>query len=337
MIVVMKPEATKEDIKNVTEKLQSLGFKTHPIFGEVKTIIGAIGDKRVLKVINIATMPGVEALVPIMKPYKLAGRELKKDKTVINVGGVFIGGNEIIIIAGPCSVESRDMVITTAKAVKDAGARILRGGAFKPRTSPYTFQGLEEEGLKILAEAREITGLPFITEVMDTRDVGLVSDYSDILQIGARNMQNYRLLKEVGETKKPVMLKRNFSSTIEEWLMAAEYIMDGGNHDIILCERGIRTFETATRNTIDLTTIPIIHENSHLPVFIDPSHSTGLWKYVPDLCKGAVAMGADGLMIEVHPDPSNALSDGNQSLRPEKFAELIRQLKPLAEIIGRSV
>lgn len=337
MIVVMKPEATKEDIKNVTEKLQSLGFKTHPIFGEVKTIIGAIGDKRVLKVINIATMPGVEALVPIMKPYKLAGRELKKDKTVINVGGVCIGGNEIIIIAGPCSVESRDMVITTAKAVKDAGARILRGGAFKPRTSPYTFQGLEEEGLKILAEAREITGLPFITEVMDTRDVGLVSDYSDILQIGARNMQNYRLLKEVGETKKPVMLKRNFSSTIEEWLMAAEYIMDGGNHDIILCERGIRTFETATRNTIDLTTIPIIHENSHLPVFIDPSHSTGLWKYVPDLCKGAVAMGADGLMIEVHPDPSNALSDGNQSLRPEKFAELIRQLKPLAEIIGRSV
>jgi 3-deoxy-7-phosphoheptulonate synthase len=282
-------------------------------------------------------MPGVEALVPIMKPYKLAGRELKKDKTIINVNGVIIGGSEIIVIAGPCSVETRDMVIETALYVKNAGAKILRGGAFKPRTSPYSFQGLEEEGLKILSEARDITGLPYITEVMDTRDVELIAEYSDIIQVGARNMQNFRLLKEVGETKKPVMLKRGFASTIEEWLMAAEYIMDGGNHSIILCERGIRTFETATRNTIDLTTIPIIHENSHLPIFIDPSHSTGNWKYVPELCKGAVAMNTDGLMIEVHPDPSNALSDGNQSLRPDKFAELMKLLYPIAQTAGRSI
>jgi len=337
MIVVMKPEATKEEISAVTSKLKVLGFKTHPIYGEVKTVIGAIGDKRILKETALATMPGVEALVPIMKPYKLAGRELKKDKTIIDVNGVLIGGKEIVVIAGPCSVESRTITIKTAVEVKKSGAKILRGGAFKPRTSPYSFQGLEEEGLKILSEARDITGLPYITEVMDTRDVELVSQYSDMLQLGARNMQNFRLLKEVGETKKPVMLKRNFSCTIEEWLMAAEYIMDGGNHDIILCERGIRTFETATRNTIDLTTIPIIHENSHLPVFIDPSHSTGLWRYVPELCKGAVAMGADGLMVEVHPDPSNALSDGNQSLRPEKFNEMMEFLKPLAELTGRSI
>lgn len=337
MIVVMKPEATKEEIKDVMDKLTTLGFKTHPIYGEVKTVIGAIGDKRVLKSTSIAIMPGVEALVPIMKPYKLASRELRKDKTVIDINGVKIGGSEIIIIAGPCSVESKDTMIKTAVSVKESGAKILRGGAFKPRTSPYSFQGLEVEGLKILSEARDMTGLPFITEVMDTRDVELVARYSDILQLGARNMQNFRLLKEVGECKKPVMLKKGFASTIEEWLMAAEYIMDGGNHDIILCDRGIRTFETATRNTIDLTVIPIIHESSHLPIFIDPSHSTGLWKYVPELCKGAVAMGTDGLMIEVHPDPPNALSDGNQSLRPDKFAELMGQLVPLAKLFERSI
>ena len=333
----MRPGATKEEIKNVTERLQKLGFKTHPIYGEVKTVIGAIGDKRILKTTGLATMPGVEALVPIMKPYKLAGRELKKDKTIIKVRDVVIGSKEIIVIAGPCSVESRDLFIESALAVKRAGAKILRGGAYKPRTSPYSFQGLEEEGLKILSEARDMTGLPFITEVMDTRDVELIVDYSDIIQIGARNMQNYRLLKEVGEARKPVMLKRGFAYTIEEWLMAAEYIMDAGNHDIILCERGIRTFETATRNTIDLSIIPIIHEISHLPIFIDPSHSTGLWRYVPELCKGAIAMNTDGLMVEVHTDPSNALSDGNQSLRPEKFQQMMNHLQPLAELAGRSI
>lgn len=337
MIIVMNQNATREQIDNIEKKLSELGFKTHPIFGEVKTVIGAIGDKRHLNTQLISSMPGVENLVPIMKPYKLAGKELKQVPTVIEVGDVKIGGDEITIIAGPCAIEDESSFIQTAEKVRDAGAKILRGGAYKPRTSPYAFQGLEEDGLKIMASAREATGLKLVTEVVDPRDVEKVDSYVDILQIGARNMQNYRLLKEVGMYNKPVLLKRGLSATIEEWLMAAEYIMAEGNKDIILCERGIRTFETATRNTIDMSAIPVVKENSHLPILIDPSHATGSWKYVGALCKGAIATGADGLIIEVHHDPANALSDGPQSLRPLKFSQLMKELYPVASAVGRKM
>lgn len=337
MIIIMSHNATREQIDNVERKLSSLGFKTHPIFGEVKTVIGAIGDKRQLNTQIITSMPGVENLVPIMKPYKLAGRELKQVPSIIQVGDVKIGGEEIVVMAGPCAIESEEGYIETAKKVKEAGARILRGGAFKPRTSPYAFQGLEEDGLKILAAAREVTGLKIVTEVMDTRDVELVTSYTDILQIGARNMQNFRLLQEVGMSRKPVLLKRGLSATIEEWLMAAEYIIAGGNQNVILCERGIRTFETATRNTIDLGSIPVIKEQSHLPIVVDPSHATGAWKYVGALAKGAVATGADGLIIEVHLDPATAMCDGPQSLKPSKFAQLMKELAPVAKAVGRTL
>lgn len=337
MIIIMSANATKEQIDNVEQKLASLGFKTHPIFGEIKTVIGAIGDKRLLNTHQISLMPGVENLVPIMKPYKLAGKELKQNPTVVQVGDVEIGGKEIVVMAGPCAIENEETFIETAMKVKEAGARIIRGGAFKPRTSPYSFQGLEEEGLKIMALARELTGLKVVTEVVDTRDVELVSHYSDIIQIGARNMQNFRLLQEVGNTKKPVLLKRGLSATIEEWLMSAEYIMASGNQNVILCERGIRTFETATRNTLDLSAIPVTKELTHLPIVVDPSHGTGTWKYVSALSKGAIATGADGLIIEVHLDPANALSDGPQSLRPTKFAQIMKELEPVARAVGRTL
>jgi len=337
MIVVMSRNATKEEINNVEKKLSELGFSTHPIYGEVKTVIGAIGDKRYLNTHEITSMPGVECLVPIMKPYKLASRELQQNNTIIDVGGVKIGGSNIVVMAGPCAIESADTFLETAVKVKEAGARILRGGAFKPRTSPYSFQGLEEDGLKILAEAREVTGLKIVTEVVDTRDVELVNSYADILQIGARNMQNFRLLREAGMTTKPVLLKRGLSATIEEWLMAAEYILAAGNPNVILCERGIRTYETATRNTIDMSAIPVIKELSHLPIVVDPSHATGMWKYVGALAKGAVATGADGLIIEVHSNPASALSDGPQSLRPEKFAQLMKELQAVAAAVGRNI
>lgn len=337
MIIIMNQNATKEQIDNVESKLSALGFRTHPIFGEIKTVIGAIGDKRLLNTHSIASMPGVENLVPIMKPYKLAGRELKQSPTVIDLGNVQIGGNEIVVMAGPCAIEDEETFLETARKVKDAGARIIRGGAFKPRTSPYAFQGLQEDGLKIMAAAREATGLKIVTEVVDTRDVELVASYSDILQIGARNMQNFRLLKEVGSYNKPVLLKRGLSATIEEWLMAAEYIIAEGNPNVILCERGIRTFETATRNTIDLSAIPVVKDLSHLPIVVDPSHATGSWKYVDALSKGAIATGADGLIIEVHLNPANALSDGPQSLKPEKFTKLMEELAPVAKAVGRSI
>jgi len=337
MIIVMSATATKEQINSVENKLSELGFKTHPIFGEVKTIIGAIGDKRLFDTFSISTMPGVESLVPIMKPYKLASRELKIGQTIVEVGDVKIGGTEIIVMAGPCAIESEESFIDTAFKVKEAGAKILRGGAYKPRSSPYAFQGLEEDGLKIMSAAREATGLKLVTEVIDTRDVELVCSYVDIMQIGARNMQNFRLLKEVGMTKKPILLKRGLSATIEEWLMAAEYIMAEGNPNIILCERGIRTYETATRNTIDLGAIPVIQELSHLPIIVDPSHALGSWKYVGALSKGAIATGADGLIIEVHSDPCAALCDGPQSLRPSKFLQLMKELKPVAKAVGRSL
>lgn len=337
MIVVMKSGASMEQISNVEKKLSELGFNTHPITGEIKTVIGAIGDKRLLNKELIASMPGVECLVPIMKPYKLAGRELKQTPTIVSVGEAHIGSNEITVIAGPCAIEDEKTFIGTALKVKEAGAKLLRGGAYKPRTSPYAFQGLEEDGLKIMASARDATGLKLVTEVVDTRDVELVSSYVDVIQIGARNMQNFRLLKEAGMSGMPVLLKRGLSATIEEWLMAAEYIMAEGNTNIILCERGIRTFETATRNTLDLSSIPVIKELSHLPIIVDPSHATGSWKYVGALSKGAVATGADGLIIEVHSDPSSALCDGPQSLRPELFANLMQELKPIAHAVGREM
>jgi len=337
MIIVMNQNATKEQINQVEKKLVSLGFKTHPIYGDIKTVIGAIGDKRLLDPQVITSMPGVENIVPIMKPYKLISRELKQTKTVIKIDDISIGGDEIILMAGPCAVENEQDIFETAQKVKAAGAKILRGGAYKPRTSPYSFQGLQEEGLKMLSRAGRNSGLKIVTEVVDTRDVEIVAEHSDILQIGARNMQNFRLLLEVGKTNKPVLLKRGLSATIEEWLMAAEYIASEGNPNIILCERGIRTFETATRNTIDISAIPVVRELSHLPIIIDPSHGTGTWKYVDSISKAAIAAGADGLMIEVHNNPEMALSDGPQSLKPEKFAKLVEELRPIAEAVNKRI
>jgi 3-deoxy-7-phosphoheptulonate synthase len=337
MIVVMRPNATREQIKNVEERLIEFGFKTHPIYGEEKTVIGAVGDKKILSTEALITFPGVEKIVPIMKPYKLVSKELKQTKTIIRVGEVEIGGDQLVVMAGPCAVESPEQLLTAAHQVKKAGAKILRGGAFKPRTSPYAFQGLEEEGLKMLARAREETGLLVVTEVVDPRDVELVAQYADLIQIGARNMQNFRLLQEAGAAGKPILLKRGLSSTIEEWLMAAEYVMDTGNEQVILCERGIRTFETATRNTLDLSAVPVAQENSHLPILVDPSHSTGSWKLVASMSKAAIAAGADGLLIEVHPDPSRALCDGPQSLTPEKFMDLMEKLLPIAQAVDKKI
>jgi 3-deoxy-7-phosphoheptulonate synthase len=331
----MQNGATKKEIHDVEYKLEILGFKTHPIYGEIKTVIGAIGDKRLLDTNEIIQMSGVENIVPIMKPYKLAGKELHHEPTIIKIDDLTIGGDNIVVIAGPCAIEGKIDFLEAAKLVKISGAHILRGGAYKPRTSPYSFQGLEKEGLEILKMAGEETGLKLVTEVVDTRDVELVSKYVDIIQIGARNMQNYRLLKEVGASKTPVLLKRGISATIEELLMAAEYIMSEGNKNIILCERGIRTYETATRNTLDISAIPVLKEKSHLPVIVDPSHAAGTWKYVPSLSKAAIAAGADGLIIEVHQNPKLAMSDGSQSLRPDKFTELMQELQIVAKAVGR--
>lgn len=336
MIVVMTPSATEDQIRRVEERLVELGFKTHPIYGQEKTVIGAIGDKKVLSMEAIITLPGVERIVPIMKPYKRVGRELKPIKTVVKVGDVEIGGDNVVVFAGPCAVESLDQMLEAAKAVKAAGAHILRGGAFKPRTSPYAFQGLEDEGLAYLVEARKVTGLPIVTEAVDPRDVELVAEHADMIQIGARNMQNFRLLKEVGMTGKPVLLKRGLAATIEEWLMAAEYIMDAGNDQIVLCERGIRTYETSTRNTVDLSAVPVVQENSHLPVIVDPSHGTGIWKLVTPMARAAVAVGADGVMVEVHPSPATALCDGPQSLNLENFAHLMTEVNKIAAAMGRN-
>lgn len=336
MIVVMTPSATEEEIRRVEERLVELGFKTHPIYGQEKTVIGAIGDKKVLSLEAIITLPGVERIVPIMKPYKRVGRELKSTKTVVKVGDVEIGGDNVVVIGGPCAVESLDQMLAAARAVKAAGGHILRGGAFKPRTSPYAFQGLEDKGLEYLVEARKVTGLPIVTEAVDPRDVELVAEYADMIQIGARNMQNFRLLKEVGMTGKPILLKRGLAATIEEWLMAAEYIMDAGNDQIVLCERGIRTYETSTRNTVDLSAVPVVQENSHLPVIVDPSHGTGIWKLVIPMARAAVAVGADGVMVEVHPSPATALCDGPQSLNLENFTHLMEEVNKIAAAMGRN-
>ena len=337
MIIVMKAGANQKHIEEVEKRLQGLGFQTHPIYGEVKTVIGAIGDKRLVKAHSIIHMEGVENIVPIMSHYKLVGRELIHENTIVDAGGVPVGGKELVVMAGPCAVESEEQLMEAAVKIKETGAKILRGGAFKPRTSPYSFQGLEEEGLKLLAQVGKSTGLRIVTEVVDTRDVELVSQYVDILQVGARSMQNFRLLSECGKSGKPVLLKRGLSATIEEWLMAAEYILSAGNPDVILCERGIRTFETATRNTLDINAIPVVKELSHLPIIVDPSHATGNWRWVEAAAKASIAAGADGLMIEVHPDPSHASSDGEQSLKPEKFAEMMVGLKPIAQAVNREI
>ncbi len=336
MIFVMKKDATEREIEDVIELIKKHGLKPHLSRGEERTIIGAIGDESVIRNLPFESFPGIEDAVPILKPYKLVSRDFQSADTVIDVDGIRIGDKNIVVVAGPCAVENREILLETAKAVKDFGARFLRGGAFKPRTSPYSFQGLGEEGLKLLYEAKKEYGLPIVTELMDPRDMDLLYKYADIFQIGARNMQNFRLLLEVGKIDKPVILKRGLSSTINELLMAAEYIASEGNRKIILCERGIRTFETATRNTLDLSAVPLIKKLSHLPVFVDPSHGTGHWHLVAPMSLAAIASGADGLMLEVHPQPDKALSDGSQSLKPKKFAQLMDQIKKVAEIIGRS-
>ncbi len=339
MIIVMKAGAVKKERDEVLKRIKELGYKPHVIHGTTRDVIGAIGDERGKLVLqSIESMHGVESVLPILQPYKLASKEVKKNPSLISVTDtVAIGGKEIIVMAGPCSVESEQQIIESAIAVKQAGAQMLRGGAFKPRTSPYSFQGMEEEGLKLLSKAREVTGLPFVTEVVNPETVELVADYADILQIGARNAQNFALLKKVGQIKKPVLLKRGMSMTIQEFLMSAEYIMSEGNQAVILCERGIRTFETATRNTLDLSAIPVLKERTHLPVFADPSHGTGNHHYVAAMSFAAVAAGADGLIIEVHPDPEHATCDGPQSLKPAKFALLMEKLKLFAEAADRTL
>jgi len=339
-IIVLKPGATEAQLKHIVKKLESRGLQTNISKGTERTIIGVIGDTSKIteeEENGISIMPGVEDVMRILKPYKLASREFKADNTVINVKGRVIGGKKIQVIAGPCAVENKTMLMSIAEKVKAAGASFIRGGAFKPRSSPYSFQGLGEEGLKYLADAREKTGLPVVTELMDPRDMEVISKYADIIQIGARNMQNFRLLLEVGTGKKPVLLKRGLSSTIKEWLMAAEYIMSRGNHKVILCERGIRTFETATRNTLDLSAVPVLKKLTHLPVVVDPSHGVGKWDLVAPMAKAAVAAGADGLLIEVHTNPEEALSDGEQSLRPDDFKKLMKELKPIAKAVGREI
>jgi 3-deoxy-7-phosphoheptulonate synthase len=332
MIVVMKAGAATRDRDAVTERIRTLGYTPHIIHGTTRDVIGAVGDERGKSVLqSIESMHGVESVVPILQPYKLASKEVKKEASVVQISDTLaIGGKELVVMAGPCSVESEQQIIQTAQAVKAAGAQMLRGGAFKPRTSPYSFQGLEEEGLKLLAKARELTGLPFVTEVIDPETVDLVASYSDMLQIGARNAQNFALLKKVGQIKKPILLKRGMSMTIQEFLMSAEYIMSEGNQSVILCERGIRTFETATRNTLDLAAVPVLKAKTHLPIVIDPSHATGNYHYIAPMSYAAVAAGADGLIIEVHPDPEHASSDGPQSLKPKKFAALMEKLKLFA-------
>ena len=337
MIIVLKPEATESQIKHIVEKVKALGLKPMISKGVERTIIGLIGEEDVLRSTPLDVFPGVEKVMSILAPYKLVSREFKHENSVINAGKIKIGGKKIAVMAGPCSVENREMLLRIAKDVKKAGASILRGGAFKPRTSPYSFQGLGEEGLKYLKEAREKTGLPVVTEIMDIRDLDLIEKYVDILQVGARNMQNFNLLKEVGLSKKPVLLKRGISSTIIELLMSAEYILSNGNFNVMLCERGIRTFEDQTRFTLDLSAIPVLKKLTHLPVIVDPSHAAGKWGYVPALSKAAIAAGADGLMVEVHPRPEEAFSDGAQSLMPDNFDKMMKDLKAVAKAVGRDI
>jgi 3-deoxy-7-phosphoheptulonate synthase len=335
MIVIMERRATPQQIEHVVARVEELGFRAHLSQGEERTIIGVIGDERPLSVESLEVLTGVERVVPVLHPFKLASRDFKPDNTVVRVNGASIGGDEVTIIAGPCAVESREQIFETAWAVKEAGAKILRGGAFKPRTSPYTFQGLGVPGLELLAEVRETVGIPVVTEVMSEADIEVVCEHSDVLQIGARNMQNYSLLQAVGKATKPVLLKRGMMSTIHEWLMSAEYVLSNRNYNVILCERGIRTFETATRNTLDINAVTVARQLTHLPVIVDPSHATGKTNLVGAAAKAAIAAGADGLIIEVHPSPERAMSDGAQSLKPEAFAKLMHELRQIAVAVGR--
>ncbi|ACL67520.1 phospho-2-dehydro-3-deoxyheptonate aldolase [Anaeromyxobacter dehalogenans 2CP-1] len=337
MLVVMQPHAGQPEIDAVIEKIRSLGLTAHPIPGAQRVAIGITGNKGGLEPELFTTLPGVADAIRVSQPFKLVSREVKEEDTVIDVGGVPLGGTALAVMAGPCSVESRGQLLEAAHAVKAAGARFLRGGAFKPRTSPYEFQGLGEEGLKLLAAAREETGLKVVTEVMDVEHLDMVADYADVLQIGARNMQNYSLLRQLGRVRRPILLKRGPSATIKEWLMAAEYVVSEGNYQVALCERGIRTFETMTRNTLDLNAVPILKALTHLPVIVDPSHGIGLRAHVPAMARAGIAAGADGIIVEVHPRPEKALSDGQQSLTPAEFDELMRQVRVIAGAVGRGV
>ncbi len=339
MIVVMKSGASPEQIQKAKTLMVELGYQPHPIEGLLRTVIGAIGDERGKPedVEALSILEGVEKVIPILPAHKIASREFKPENTTIKVRDVVVGNNKIPVIAGPCSVESEEQLMEIAHSIKESGATMLRGGAYKPRSSPYTFQGMGIEGLKLLAQAREETGLPIVTEILDPHDLDSVVQYADVLQIGARNSQNYALLKEVGKSKKPVLLKRGMSTTIKEFLMCAEYILAEGNEDVMLCERGIRTFETATRNTFDLNAIPVLKEKTHLPVIADPSHGTGYWQYVTPMTLAAIAAGADGVIIEVHNNPEVAVSDGGQSLKPHKFKALMEKASSVAKAIGREL
>jgi 3-deoxy-7-phosphoheptulonate synthase len=337
MMIIMSTEASTEQVASVVARIEEQGLHAHLSQGEERTIIGVVGDIRQVNREQFTMMAGVDHIVSISRPYKIASREFIPNDSVFSIDGVTVGGKELVIVAGPCSVEDRVQMLEVAHAVREAGAHALRGGAYKPRTSPYAFQGLGEEGLELLAEAREATGLPVVTEVMATEMVPLIARYADVLQIGARNMQNFSLLHAAGESQKPVLLKRGMSATIEEFLMAAEYVLSHGNRRVMLCERGIRTFETATRNTTDINAIPVLKSLTHLPLILDPSHSTGHSQFVLPIARAAIAAGADGLIVEVHPDPTHALSDGGQSLKPEQFAEMVQQVKAIGEVVGRKV
>jgi 3-deoxy-7-phosphoheptulonate synthase len=337
MIIIMKHNATTSEVANVAARIEQMGCQAHLSEGSERTIIGVIGNGRPIDRAQIEMMVGVERTVPVLRPFKLASRDFHPMDSVFPINGVSIGGKQIIVMAGPCAVESREQLMETAEAVKAAGAQVLRGGAFKPRTSPYSFQGLGEEGLRLLVEAKNSTGMPIITEVMSPEQVPLVTTYADILQIGARNMQNYALLHAVGEAQRPVLLKRGMMSTIEELLMSAEYILSHGNQRVILCERGIRTFETYTRNTLDISAVPLLKQLSHLPVVVDPSHGTGHWNLVAPVARAAIAAGADGLIVEVHPRPEEAMSDGAQSLKPARFVELLESLRMIALAVDRTL
>ncbi|GIW79492.1 MAG: 3-deoxy-7-phosphoheptulonate synthase [Gemmatales bacterium] len=337
MIIVLKPHSTKEQIDHILERIEELGFKAHVSQGELRTIIGVIGDENKLQAEPLAAIPGVEQVLPILKPFKLASREFHENDSVIKLNGVRIGGGALGMIAGPCAVESEEILDEIARKVKAAGANILRGGAFKPRTSPYSFQGLGEEGLKILRAVGDRYQMPVVTEVMNPRQIDLVCQYADMLQIGARNMQNFDLLKEVGQTNKPVFLKRAMSATVKDLLMSAEYIMAAGNHQVVLCERGVRSFEDSTRNMLDMSAVPNVKVQSHLPIIVDPSHATGRPDLIPAMARAAVAAGADGVHIEVHSCPEKALSDGPQALLPDQYASLMTELKQLAEVMHRVI
>ncbi len=335
MLVVMRQDATEAEVRGVEAAIEARGFKAHPIPGAQRTAIGITGNKGAFEAPVFEALPGVLEVIPVSHAYKLVSREVKPDDTVVSIGGVSIGGETLAIVAGPCAVESLEQMLTVARAVKAAGAHLLRGGAFKPRTSPYSFQGLGEEGLKILAAAREETGLPVVTEAMDLEGLDLVERYADAIQIGARNMQNFSLLKRAGRARKPVILKRGMSATLEEFLMSAEYILSEGNYQVVLCERGVRTFSDFSRNTLDLAIVPAVKKISHLPILVDPSHGTGRRDKVAPLSRASAAVGADGLMIEVHHDPDRALSDGPQSITPAMFEALVRDLRQIAPVLGR--